>query len=153
MNDQEKVALLRASGWFDAWTDSRMGALLPLFDEVTVRSRECVAVEGAPCHQFFVVADGCLETFRGDRAEVLRSGDAFGWTAMDRRGPNEATVIAATDATLLVLGHAQYGTASAPPAKRRFFGWALPSSRRPLPQPANLAETLRAKNSRANPAC
>jgi CRP-like cAMP-binding protein len=127
MNDQEKVALLRASGLFD-WADLRMGALLPLFDEVAVRARECVAVEGAPCHQFFVVASGCLETFRGDRAELLRAGDGFGWKAMDDRGPNEATVIAATDATLLVLGHAQFGAASAPPPNRRIFGWALPSA-------------------------
>ena len=145
--------MLRASGRFDDWADSRMSALLPLFDEVSVRPRECVAVEGTPCHHFFVVATGCLETFRGDRAELLRAGDGFGWKAMDSRGPNEATVIAATDATLLVLGHAQFGTASAPPPNRRIFGWALPSSRRPLPLPANLAETLRAKNSRATPAC
>lgn len=121
MTDREKVALVRASGRFEAWADSRLGAVLPLFDEVMVRERECVALEGEACHQFFVVADGYLETFRGDRAEILGPGRSFGWEAMDRRGPNDATVIAATDARLLVLGHAQFGAASAPPPKRRFF--------------------------------
>jgi CRP-like cAMP-binding protein len=127
MTDREKVALLRASGRFASWPDSRLGGLLRFFDEVGVLALDSVAVEGAACHQFVVVADGRLESFRGDRAEMLCAGDSFGWSAMERRGANEETVIAATDATLLVLSHAQFRAAIASPAPTK------PVKARPAP--------------------
>lgn len=136
MTDDEKVAVLQASGCFEG---SRLRRLLPFFDELSVSALDCVVVEGEACHQLIVVAEGRLESFRGDRVEMLGAGDSCGWSAMERRGPNEATVIAATDARLLVMSHAQFRAASAPPANRRFLRWALPSSRRSLPLPANLS--------------
>ena len=153
MNDDQKLGLIRDSGHFDSWVDSQLRQLLPCFDEVGVRAREAIAVEGTPCHQFVLVADGLLESFCGDRAEILRAGDSFGWSAMDRRGTNGATVIALSDARLLVMSHAQFGAAVAAPPRRRFGPWALPSSRRSLPHPANLPRSLEAKKTRANPAC
>jgi hypothetical protein len=121
MTDAEKLAVIQASGHFGSWVDSGLNGLPALFDEVEVRPRECVAVEGAPCHEFFIVVAGSLEMFRGDRAEILGPADSYGWSAMERRGPNEATVVAATEARLLVLGHAQFGAASSPPPRRRRF--------------------------------
>ena len=83
-------------------------ALRPHFDEVWVDAGETIASEGSLCHQFFVVADGVLETCRrGVRGELV-TGQAFGWAAMRNRGVNEASVKALTDARLLVMGHAQF---------------------------------------------
>ncbi|HKW59100.1 MAG TPA: cyclic nucleotide-binding domain-containing protein [Candidatus Dormibacteraeota bacterium] len=152
MTDSEKLALIRDSGQFDSWVDSQLRRVLPFFDEVAVCAREGIAVEGTPCHQFFVVADGMLETFCGDRAEILRVGDSFGWAAMERRATNRATVIALTDARLLVMSHAQFRAAAAPPPRRRFLRWALPTSRRSLPRPPDLVASVDVKKARANPA-
>jgi CRP-like cAMP-binding protein len=109
------------------------------FDEVDVRAGEVIAVEGAACHQLIVVLDGRLESRSAAGVRDLGSGATFGWTAMERRGPNDATVVALTDARLLVMSHAQFGSATAPPPPRTWFArWALPSSRRSLPRPAIL---------------
>lgn len=96
------------------------------FDEVEVRAGEVIAIEGSLCHELIVVVDGRLEACTDGRARVLRAGDEVGWAAMERRGRNEATVVAMTDARLLVMSHAQFGAASASPPKRRFPRWTLP---------------------------
>ena len=83
-------------------------ALRPHFDEVAVCAGQTIATEGSLCHQFFVVADGTLETCRHGRRGVLVAGEAFGWEAMRNRGLNDASVKALTDARLLVMGHAQF---------------------------------------------
>lgn len=108
------------------------------FDEVEVRAGEVIAIEGSLCHELIVVVDGRLEARTDGTARVLRAGDELGWAAMERRGRNEATVTAMTEARLLVMSHAQFAAASAPPPRRRFPRWALPSSRRSLPLPAIL---------------
>jgi signal-transduction protein with cAMP-binding, CBS, and nucleotidyltransferase domain len=128
MTNAERAAVIHATGCFGSWID------IAYFDEVAVRAGERIAVEGSPCHELVIVAEGRLEARSGERIGVLGPGDAIGWAAMERRGPNEATVVAATDARLLVMSHAQFRAAAAPPPKRRFPGWALPSSRRSLPR-------------------
>ena len=153
MTDREKLAAIRACGCFDSWIDSSPDQLLRFFDEVTVGPGERIAVEGAPCHQFILVADGRLETCSGGRVGALQAGDSFGWVAMESRGPNEATVVAPAGARLLVMSHAQFGAAGAPPPARRFPRWALPSSRRSLPRRPTPLGSVEAKNPGANPAC
>lgn len=86
-------------------------ALRPHFDEVRVEAGRTIVSEGTLCHQFFVVAEGTLETCRrGVRGELV-AGQAFGWAAMRSRGLNDASVRALTDARLLVMGHAQFRAA------------------------------------------
>jgi CRP-like cAMP-binding protein len=123
------------------------------FDEVEVSPGELIASEGALCHQLIVVVDGRLEARTGGRAHTLLAGDSFGWSAMERRGLNEASVVAVTGARLLVMSHAQFRAADALAPRRRFARWALPSSRRSLPQPANQVSSVEAKKAGANPAC
>ena len=132
MTQDEKLDAIQSS-------DIVRGIDSRFFDEVAVRAGELIAVEGALCHQLILVIDGQLETRSGGCVGVIGQGDACGWQAMERRGANEATVIARTDARLLVMSHAQFRAASGPPPKSHFRGWALPSSRRSLPRPANLS--------------
>ncbi len=91
----------------------RLESLLPYFDEVVVRAGEELAVEGRLCHQFFVVVDGRLETCRGGVRGELVAGQGSGWAAMRARGVSEASVRAASDARLLVMGHEQFRAADA----------------------------------------
>ena len=140
MTHQEKAGIIRATGCFDSWLGSSVNDLLPFFDEVTVGAGERIAVEGAPCHQFIVVADGRLETCSSGRVGVLRTGDSYGWSAMENRGLNEATVVAPEGARLLVMSHGQFRAAKAPPPAKRFSRWALPSSRRSLPRRPTISE-------------
>jgi CRP-like cAMP-binding protein len=78
------------------------------FDEARVRAGETIAREGELCHQLVLVSEGELMLERRGQEVVLRSGDSYGWEAMDERGLNDATVIARTDAVLLVMSHAQF---------------------------------------------
>lgn len=109
------------------------------FDEVAVRPGECIAIEGRLCHQLVIVADGVLSARGHDWSRELRAGEAFGWTAMQTRGVNEATLIALTEARLLVMSHAQFGSIAAlEPERSALRFWALPSSRRALPHRRHL---------------
>jgi len=147
------LGVIRSSGQFASWDQDALARLAQHFDEVRVRAGERIASDGALCHQLLVVAEGRLETFSSSRRGALGPGDTFGWSAMVARGRNEATVLAATDARLLVMSHAQFRAALAPPPRRRFPRWALPSSRWSLPRQPTLARSVEAKNPGANPAC
>jgi CRP-like cAMP-binding protein len=103
----EKISAIRAAALVTWRIDPSF------FDEVEVRAGELIAAEGAPCHQLIVVVDGRLEARECAGTRQLRAGDAYGWAAMERRGPSEGTVLAMTSARLLVMSHAQFRAASA----------------------------------------
>jgi CRP-like cAMP-binding protein len=89
------------------------------FDEAHVRAGEMIAREGTLCHQLVVLVSGELLVTRQGLDVVLRPGDSYGWKAMDERGVNDATVVARTDATVLVMGHAQFRAAAALSQEKR----------------------------------
>lgn len=139
MNRDERLRVLAANAELGASGKRVPADVAMAFDEVFVRRGECIGVEGRLCHQYVVVAEGRLSARRGECTRELVVGDAVGWNAMRARGVNEATVVAATDARLLVMSHAQFAriTAAAPP-KPHFLSWALPTSRRSLPHRQHL---------------
>jgi len=78
-------------------------------DEVVVPAGWRGAVEGRPCNEFLIVIEGRLRAVsaRGG-CQTLEPGDTWGWNAMWERVVNDATVVAESDARLLVMGHAQF---------------------------------------------
>jgi CRP-like cAMP-binding protein len=87
---------------------SDLRRLLGQFDEITVPAGTVIARAGRLCAQYVVVLDGRLET-RTDRASAaVTAGASCGWDAMCERGVSPATVLAASDARLLVMGRAQF---------------------------------------------
>jgi CRP-like cAMP-binding protein len=109
MSDSERLDVLRAAKELAGWTDSRLRALLPFVDEVTIPAGEVVAEAGRLCHQLVIVASGSLEACRNGRSGLLGRGDTIGWKAMLDRGVYEATVLSVSTARVLVMSHAQFG--------------------------------------------
>ncbi len=87
---------------------SDLRGLLAYFDEVDVPAGTVLARAGRRCTEYVVVIEGCLETRSSGRAQPVPAGDSSGWEAMCERGVNPATVLAASDARLLVMGRAQF---------------------------------------------
>jgi CRP-like cAMP-binding protein len=78
-------------------------------DEIAVKAGCRLAVEGRLCNQFLIVIEGRLRT-ASDRGgcQTLVAGDSWGWNAMWERLVNDATLVAESDARILVMGHAQF---------------------------------------------
>ena len=111
MSDRDVLRVLRGTRELAGLSEAQLRRLLPFIDEVCVVAGTRVADEGRLCHEFVIVASGLLETCRRGRPGKLGPGDSFGWNAMRARGLNDATVVAAGPAHLLVMGHQQFRAA------------------------------------------
>lgn len=109
-----RLQALRSTAELAHCSSSQLRSLLRYVDEVAVPAGIRVAVEGRPCRQFLIVTEGRLRTdsLHG-QSHTLRAGDCWGWDAMWERSLNDATVVAESDARLLVMGHAQFRAAKA----------------------------------------
>ncbi len=128
---------LRATGELAQCSDTQLRPLLQYVDEVAVRAGCRVAVEGRPCSQFLIVIEGRLRAVsaRGG-CQTLGAGDSWGWNAMWERLVNDATVVAESDARLLVMGHAQFRAVKAvAPQPQADTHAALPRIEAPSPLP------------------
>ena len=100
------AAALHKSPFFARMPADRLSALALRLLPREVRAGAEVVKQGEPGSEFFLVATGSLEVLgeKGERVAELRPGDHFGEIALLRDVPRVATVRAAEDATLLVLG-------------------------------------------------
>ena len=104
---------MRAAKELAPFTSAQLQELLPFVDELWVPAGTQLAQEGRLCHELVIVAEGRLEARGRKGSAQLGPGDAFGWDAMRDRGLNEATVVAATSAQLIVMSHQQFRAAEA----------------------------------------
>lgn len=79
-------------------------------DEIDAEAGQELVTEGRVGREFFLILDGEAAVARGG-SEVARlgPGDYFGELALLNRGPRSATVTAATDMRLFVLGQREFG--------------------------------------------
>ena len=78
-------------------------------DEVNVAAGKVLCEEGKPGHEFYLILDGNATVKRaGRKIASLGPGAYFGELALLHRGPRNATVVADTDMTLLVLGQREF---------------------------------------------
>jgi len=124
-----RLRALRALPELSRLSGSDLRGLLVHFDEVTVPAGTVVARAGRYCAQFVVVLDGRLETRSEPGSPEATAGASCGWDEMCERGVNRATVLAGSDARLLVMGRAQF---RAVPEKARGRGQGS-GARRPAP--------------------
>jgi CRP-like cAMP-binding protein len=104
-----RLRALRATAELAGCSDRQLRSLLPYLDEVTVPAGHQLAVEGQLCSEFLVVMWGRLRaSSRQGGVRELRPGDSYGWRAMWERTPNDVTVVAESEARLLVAGHSQF---------------------------------------------
>jgi CRP-like cAMP-binding protein len=102
-----RFAALRAVRELAGCSDGEISSLLRYTDEVEVAAGDVVALGGQLCTAFLVVLQGTLcAGFR-----QLPPGESFGWDAMWERTANPFTVVAESDARLLVMSHDQFRAA------------------------------------------
>jgi CRP-like cAMP-binding protein len=99
-----RLDALRAVRELAACSDRDISSLLRYTDEVKVERGELMAERGRQCAAFVVVMEGRLRSDCGP----LSPGDSHGWNEMWERAPNHATVVAETDARILVVSHEQF---------------------------------------------
>ena len=98
---------LAAVPLFASLRDDDRARLADWFEVRSVSAGTELAGEGASGYSFFLLQDGEAEvTSEGEQIRSLSAGDYFGEMALLKDGRRLATVIADTDATVLVL----YGT-------------------------------------------
>ena len=102
-----RFAALRAVRELAGCSDGEISSLLRYTDVVEVSAGALVAVQAHLAATFVVVMEGSLRA----GSCLLRQGDSFGWNAMWERTPNPFTVVAESDARLLVMSHDQFRAA------------------------------------------
>ncbi len=105
---EERLALLRGLPELDGVSDRRLRDLSRSFDEAVVAEGTLIARAGDPCAQYLVVMSGSLRVEAAAVSQRVEAGTSLGWQAMSCRGPNPGTVVATSDARLLVMGRAQF---------------------------------------------
>jgi hypothetical protein len=126
-----RLLALRALPELAHLSGSDLRGMLGHFDEVRVPAGTVVARAGQFCRQYVVVLEGRMETRTHPCSPAETACASCGWDAMCERGVSPATVLAASDARLLVMGRAQF---RAVPMKARGQGQngRMPAQARPL---------------------
>lgn len=100
---------LAAVPLFSACSKKELQAVAKASDEVTVAAGKDLCEQGQIGREAFVIVDGTAEVRRnGRKVATLGAGDSVGELALLDHGPRTATVTAATDMTVLVLGAREF---------------------------------------------
>ncbi len=104
-----KVALLEKVPLFRGLARKHLEQIGRLADEIEVRTGRWLVTAGERGHQLFVIVEGqaVARVGRG-RTVRLGPGEFFGEMSLVDGGPCSATVEAATDMRLLVVGHREF---------------------------------------------
>ncbi len=120
----DKVALLRKVAFFDGLSTQQLNQVGRLADEVEVESGRKLARAGDTGRELFIIVDGeaVVRPARG-RTVRLGRGDFFGEMSLIDGAPRSATVEAATEMKLLVVGQREFWQllATAPAITRRIM--------------------------------
>ena len=94
---------------FQACSKRDLQRIAKASDEVKVPADRVLVEEGKPGHEFFLIVDGYANVYRnGRKIATLGPGQYFGELALLDRGPRSATVKAASELTVLVLGQREF---------------------------------------------
>ncbi|HYM92129.1 MAG TPA: cyclic nucleotide-binding domain-containing protein [bacterium] len=104
-----KIALLEEVPLFRGLARKHLEQVGRLADEIEVRTGRRLVTAGERGHQLFVIVEGraVARVGRG-RTVRLGPGEFFGEMSLVDGGPCAATVEAATDMRLLVVGHREF---------------------------------------------
>jgi CRP/FNR family transcriptional regulator, cyclic AMP receptor protein len=104
-----KTEALKRVPLFSQLTKRELEFIATRADEVEVRAGKKLTTQGRPGDSFYILLDGeAYVDVDGKPRRTLKAGDFFGEISMLDRGLASATVMAKTDARLLVMSHAQF---------------------------------------------
>ncbi len=105
----KKVALLQKIPLFRDLSRKQLGQIERLVDEVTVPAGSRLATAGQHGAELVIIVEGRATVTIGRRRTVrLGPGDFFGEMSLVDGGPRSATVEAASDMRLLVIGGREF---------------------------------------------
>ncbi len=94
---------------FAALSRKELGLIARRGEDVSVKAGKVLCSEGEMGHQYFVILAGNANvTRRGRKIATLGPGAGFGELSLLARQPRNATVTAATDMELVVLGQREF---------------------------------------------
>ena len=105
-----RVELLREIPLFAHCSKKELTEIARLAEEVEVEEGDVLIREGTPGHDFYVVVEGALDVVKDGRGrvDVVGPEDFVGELALLSRRPRNATVTAATPASLLRIGDTDF---------------------------------------------
>jgi CRP-like cAMP-binding protein len=107
----KRVATLRTVPAFADCDDRQLAEVASLLDERERPEGTVLTLEGAPGRESFVLVEGrATVTLRGVVIGSIEAGQLIGEMALLNHQPRSATVVAATDVRLLVIGPQAFAT-------------------------------------------
>jgi len=99
------TAHLAAVSLFTDCSRSELQRIASIADELDDRAGTVIVQQGRTGHELYLVLEGAATVWRdGDRVAELGPGDYFGELGLLARAERDASVVAATDVHLLVIG-------------------------------------------------
>ncbi len=100
---------LRGVPWFNACTEEQLAEVAGLAERLAIGAGEVILREGRLGRELFVILEGTATVSRDGRVvNVLGAGDHFGELAAIEAAPRSATVTAATDLQVLIIGPREF---------------------------------------------
>ncbi len=104
-----KIDQLARVRLFSACSKKELTILSRASDEAALPAGHLICEEGKTGHEFFLILDGEVTVKRkGRKVASLGKGSHFGELALLHRGPRNASVVAETPVTVLVLGQREF---------------------------------------------
>ncbi len=107
----EWASSLRLQGvpWFAACTEEQLNELARIAERLDIQAGEVILREGRLGRELFVILDGKATVTRDGRVvNRLQAGDYFGELSAIEAAPRSATVTAATDLDVLIIGPREF---------------------------------------------
>ena len=109
MARDSKIEQLSQVRLFSAFNKKELGLITRASDEVAFPAGKELVKQGSTGHEFFLILEGeCSVRRDGRHVATLKDGEYFGELALLDRAPRNATVVAETPVTLLVLGQREF---------------------------------------------
>lgn len=104
-----KIALLQKVPLFQALSQKQLRQVAQLAEEIDVSTGRRLVTAGETGYELFVIVEGnATARTRGGRTVRLGPGDFFGEMSLIDHGPRSATVEAASDMRLFVVGSREF---------------------------------------------
>ncbi|MFN2624998.1 MAG: cyclic nucleotide-binding domain-containing protein [Mycobacteriales bacterium] len=109
MARRDTTAYFAAIPLFGGCTKKELELLSRNAERATYQPGDVIIKEGSVGYEFFVIVDGKAEVKKGGRVvAALGAGDYVGELALLDRAPRNATVVAATEVNVILLGYREF---------------------------------------------
>ena len=100
----ENMDLLRSISFLKDLTTGELIKINILTENISFREGDEIMQEGTPCKAIYIVKSGSVRIMKGGaHLETVEAGEPLGEIAFFDKGPRSASIVAATDTTMIKL--------------------------------------------------